>query len=199
MNKRWFVALLAALAITFGVTLPANAEPFDDPGQGPGPGAGMQKHERLRERVELMAMWKLTDALNLDQETAAKLFPMLHDLNVQQQKLREKRREIVKGMKVELEKKKPDSKALKKMIEQFQENEIDMVKLRNKKLDDTAKLLTDEQVAKMIVFVPQFERDVRQMIDEVRTRRHDRFGSDRRQGEMELPPPPPEEDLPPLQ
>ncbi|MBI5118544.1 hypothetical protein HZA56_18915 [Candidatus Poribacteria bacterium] len=199
MNKKSFVALLVALAVTFGVTLVANAEPFDDPGQGPGPGPGMQKHERLRERVELMAMWKLTDALNLDQETAAKLFPMLHDLNVQQQKLREKRREIFEGMKAEIEKKQPDSKVLKKMIEQFQENETDMVKLRNKKLDDASKLLTDEQVARMIVFVPQFERDVRQMIDEVRTRRHDRFGKDRGQGEMELPPPPPEEDLPPLQ
>ncbi len=239
MNKRWVVIPLAVVAIVVGTTAFAQAQLFDDPGQGPGPGMGpgecpqpgmgpgmgigggpgqgdgpgMQKHEKLRERIELMAMWKLTDALDLDQETAAKLFPMLHEFNAQQQELREKRREIIVGLKTEVEKKKPNSDSLSEMIEDFKENEIELVKQRNKKLDELSKLLTEEQVAKMIVFVPQFERDVRQMIDDVRMRRHERQGKPGTQGQQKRPPmqggqqrppvqgeeelaPPPEEDLP---
>jgi hypothetical protein len=43
-----------------------------------------------------------------------------------------------------------------------------MVKLRNEHIQEFSKVLSDEQIAKMIVFMPRFEGHVRNLICEAR-------------------------------
>jgi Spy/CpxP family protein refolding chaperone len=167
MGRKWMVATTMAVTIVLGAVVFAQAEPFGKLGKRP----GIQKRARMRERIELMKMWKLTEALDLDQETAAKLFPLLRDQEEKAKELREKRREVFRQMKDEVAKDNPDSQALRQMIEKFKQNERDVVEMRNERIDELSKLLSDAQMAKLIIFVPKFKRDVAKLICEARTRR----------------------------
>ncbi|GAB4345190.1 MAG: hypothetical protein Kow0099_25250 [Candidatus Abyssubacteria bacterium] len=139
------------------------------------------KRERMRERIELMRMWKLTEVLDLDEATAEKLFPLMKKHQEKQRALHQERRNIIKQMDAELEKGQPDSAALKGMTKKFMANEEEMVKLRNEQIEEFSEVLTDEQVAKMIVFMPRFEGHVRNLICEARMKHMHRWdGTERR-------------------
>ncbi len=171
MNGRWRILAMAAAVVLASATA-VQAWPFgDESGRRP-----HRQREKQRERIGLMMMWRLTNALELDQDTAAKLFPMMREFDVEKRQLHEKRRDMIQQMRTEVEKDNPDRAALRKMIDDFKQNELDMVGLRNKRLDDLSKILSDEQVAKMIIFVPQFERNVRELISDVRARRRQHGG-----------------------
>ncbi len=196
MGRKWMAATTVAVALVLGAVVFARAEAFDKPGEWP----GVQKRERMRERIELMKMWKLTEALDLDEETAAKLFPLLREQEEKARELREKRHELFRQMNDEVAKDNPDSKALRQMIEKFKQNERDAVEMRNKRLDELSKLLDDTQMAKLILFVPKFKRHVRDMICEARGRRWDRRDRPMRRGPADDPSELPEpDDFPPME
>ena len=119
--------------------------------------------EKMRERIDLMMMWKLTRALDLDEETAAKLFPLLHESNQQQRKLHENRRDIIRQLQAEVEKDQPDSAAMRGLMDKFKQNEREAVELKNKKLDDISKVLSEKQTVQFIIFGREFMRDVRDL------------------------------------
>ena len=183
MGRKWMV-LIAVMAVLFlSATAFAQMDPSDDPRERPmrnpeqmGPSGEpqerpMRNRAQMWKRIEMMKMWKLTEALNLDEKTAAKLFPMIHEHDQQQWKLRQARHQIMKDMKAELEKEKPDSAALANMTDAFKQNERDMVDARNKALTELSKVLTKEQVAEMIIAIPKFEHEVRKWMYEARARR----------------------------
>ncbi len=184
MDRKWMFPIIVVTMFLLSATAFAQTDPSDKP-----PGKPMRHHEHeemgpsgkpeerpmwnrehMWKRIEMMKMWKLTEALNLDEKTAAKLFPMIHEYDQQQWKLRQKRHEIMKDMKAELEKEKPDSATLDKMIDAFKQNERDMVDSRNKALSELSKVLTQEQVAELIVAIPKFEHEVRKWMYEARAR-----------------------------
>jgi Spy/CpxP family protein refolding chaperone len=166
MSKKWMFLLAVTAAILLSTSAFAQMKPSDEPQEKP-----MRNRAHMRQRIEMIKMWKLTEVLNLDEKTAAKLFPMVHDYDQQQWKLREKRHEIIKGMKAELDKEKPDSAALTKMIDAIKQNQLDIVETRNKALEDFSNVLSKEQVARMIIAISQFEREVGKRVWETRGRR----------------------------
>jgi len=186
MKGKWIIAVTVVAAIIAMTVVAAHASMFDEPQGKRRP----RMRERMQERVELMMMWRLTSALDLDEETAAKLFPLLHESNVQQRKLHDSRREIIQQMKAEIAEEKPDSASLTALIERFKQNERDLVDMRNKKIDDLSKLLTEEQTAQVIILVPQFMRDVKELASEVRGR-HRRGEGMFDRGREQGPPDPP--------
>lgn len=169
MKRKLPIALLIAAALVLTSVALAHAEW----GKGRHDKGDKQK---MRERVELIKMWKLTEALDLDQETAAKLFPLMNEFDQKQRALRQKRGETMKQMKEEIDKDASDPAALRSLIDGFKQNERDMTEMRIQRLDALSKVLTDEQVAKMIALVPKFERRIKELIGEARAmqkqRRH---------------------------
>lgn len=177
MKKKLPIALLIAAALVLTSVALAHAE------------WGKSRHDKgdrqkMRERVELIKMWKLTEALDLDQETATKLFPLMNEYDNKQRDLRNKRGETMKQIQEELKKDAPDAAVLRASIDLFKRNERDMTEMRMQRLDALSKVLTDEQVAKMIALVPKFERRIKELIGEARTmqkqRRH--WSRDREDG-----------------
>ncbi len=172
MKRKWPIVFTLAMALAMGSVTVAHAKWGE--GRRSDRPRDKQDHARMRERIELIKMWKLTEVLDLDQETAAKLFPLIHDFDSQQQALRKKRGQTIKQMGEELKKDSPDDSVLRPLIEEFKKNETEMVKLRMERLDRLSKVLTDEQIAKMIALIPKFERDVRDLLGEARSMRRDR-------------------------
>ena len=77
-------------------------------------------------------------------------------------------------MKEELEGESPEGATLKQLIKDFTRNERDLVDARLKRLDDLSKILSDEEVAKLMVFLPTIEKDVRKTIRERRRTKRER-------------------------
>lgn len=169
MKRKWSVILILAVAVVLGSLTVAHAK-MGEGGRSDRP-HHKQDEARMRERIELIKMWKLTEVLDLDQETASKLFPLMHEFDVKQQELREKRGETFRQMREELEKDAPDTSALRPLIDDFTKNERKMVELRIEQLDKLSKVLSDDQIAKMIVLIPKFERNVRELMGEARAMR----------------------------
>ncbi len=183
MKKTWIVATTIAVTAVFATIAVAQPGPPDDKGK-------KRKHERwnraeTQERVELMKMWKLTDALDLDQETAAKLFPLMNEYDAKIREIRKQRHEISKQMREELDKSETDSAALRRMIDDFKKNELNMAEMKVKKFEAMSKVLTDEQAAKALLLIPQFERDMKKMFGEVREWRQHR--RQMREGDEDFP------------
>ncbi len=161
MKRKLPIVLLIAAAVALTSVAVAHAE------WGEGRRDRGDK-QRMMERVELIKMWKLTEALDLDQETAAKLFPLMNEFNQKQRDLRQMRSEAMKQMKEEIDKDASDPAALRSLIDGFKQNERDMTEMRIQRLDALSEVLTDEQIAKMIALVPRFERRVKELIGEAR-------------------------------
>lgn len=178
-TARKLIAVAAIVVVTVAAAVVVARAAATDDTQGK---RRAGKRERMRERIELMKMWKLTGALDLDQKTAAGLFPMLHDYDVQQRELHQNRRDTVKRMKAELATENPDSAALRGMISEFKQNERDTVKMRNKKLDDLSEFLTDRQRAQLIIMATGFKRDMQKLVRHARARRSRRGGMSEKRG-----------------
>jgi hypothetical protein len=149
-----------------------------------------KKHrkEEMRERIELMIMWKLTEELDLDQETANRVFPLLHEHNKQQRERRTKRARITERMQEELGKDSPEPDTLRQLIDEFKQNERDLAEERIKRLDDFSEVLSEEQVAKLIMMVPKIENRVRDAIQKGRMMRA-KYGDSRKNPGAPLPTP----------
>ena len=169
MKRKWLMVVTLALALALGSVTVAHAK-WGEGGRLDRP-YGKQDKERMRARIELMKMWKLTEALDLDQETAAKLFPLMHEFDVKQRKLHMNRVATIKLMREKLEGETADSTALRALIKEFKKNEREMVDLRIERLDSLSEHLSDEQIAKMISLVPKFERGVRELLGDAREMR----------------------------
>lgn len=177
MNKKWPIVLAIAGAIALSSV--AVAQPKWGGGRrGEGP-PDKEDKTRMRERIHMMKMWKLTEVLELDEQTAAKLFPLMREFAAKQQELRAKRSKIVKQMRQALDKDAPDSAVLSPLIDEFKQNERALVEARIARLDDMSKLLSDEQIAKVIALISKFERQFKGLLGEARAMRkarHSRFG-----------------------
>ena len=120
-----------------------------------------------------------------------KFFPILSEFDKEQLALRKKRGATMKQMNEELKKDTVDPAALSPLIATFKQNERDITELRIKRLDALSKVLTEEQVAKMIALVPKFERRIKELIGEARgmqkerrrwSKERDRWSRDRGDG-----------------
>jgi Spy/CpxP family protein refolding chaperone len=171
MKRTLPIALAIALALVITAFTPAHARW----GEGR-PGRGRQKmdKEQMRERIELLKMWKLIEVLDLDQETAMKLFPVMHEFDVKQDDLRKSRGETFRQMKEELSKDAADPAVLSALTDQFKKSERAMTEVRIERLDALSKILSEEQIAKMITLVPQFEQKIRGLMSEAKARHKER-------------------------
>lgn len=190
MKQKWPIVLTVAAALIMGSVTTAHAKWGDT--RRSERLRDNQDRERVRDRIGLMKMWRLTEVLDLDQETASKLFPVMHEFDLKQKELGIKRGETIKRMKEALDKRTPDASVLHPLIEEFKKNERDMLDLRMQRLDSLSKILSDEQIVKMIALIPRFERDVRALLGEARAmRKHRRTPGERGYAPSERPYGPP--------
>ena len=166
---------LAAIAtiLVFASVTTADAR-WGDGKWGEGKRGRKFDERQMKERVEMMKMWKLTQILDLDQETAAKVFPLMHEFDVKQYELRRQCSDTIKQIRDSLDSDVVDSAALGSLIDRFKKSEREKVELRIERLDALSKVLSDEQIAEMIALVPKFEQRMRGMFEKAGAGRQDR-------------------------
>jgi len=127
-----------------------------------------QIRKRIRESVNTLRLLRMTQALDLTEEQAAKIFPALNRTDKEKRDINHQIGQKLKELRLVLAKEKPE--------EQEIENAIgDLKKLRNalKMKDEELEKIIEEnltlvQRAKYVVFSVDFYRGIREKIDRAR-------------------------------
>ena len=124
------------------------------------------KHER---RISMSKMMRIMEEVDLNEEQVDKFFPLWRGVQREERQLSIERRKLVRELKGELEKEKPDESALRRMIGSIKEKSDQIVSVRTKGMDEAMELMTVPQQARFILAVSQTEKDIREMIFKART------------------------------
>ncbi|KPK64841.1 hypothetical protein AMJ83_01320 [candidate division WOR_3 bacterium SM23_42] len=119
--------------------------------------------------IEKIRIYRLTKELDLTTEQAYEFFPKLNELQKIDQEFRAEQQEILKELEVLIE---SDSRE-KEILESLSRYESifrDRVERQINKLREIREMLTPNQQAKYLLFQDEFEREIRQMIKQVRKR-----------------------------
>jgi Spy/CpxP family protein refolding chaperone len=138
--------------------------------------------DKSRERLEIVTMWKLMEALDLDKTTADKIFEIRRKYAAQRDALGKEIRQDVDTLREKLREEpgKTDDAELSRLVKSVREKRGQIQSLRDKQYDEVSNILTPRQQAQMVVFFKDFYREIRGMIHQ---------GGPGAMGEMGLRPP----------
>ncbi len=123
-----------------------------------------------REIIEKVRIYRLTEELDLNEEQAAKFFPRLKDIRKTEQMFHKQKMEIVRELK-ELLKEGAKEQEIIKVLNKFQELQKKRFESQLKEIEGIRNILTPEQQARFLVFQEEFEKEIRDLIKEVKGRR----------------------------
>ncbi len=133
----------------------------------------VQQMQKVRERIESLRMWKLIRALDLNESLSARLFPVLNSYDKKRQELEISLRDGMKELKEALKSGRDDK--LSGIIEKLEQNHKALQKLKDEEIAELKKILTVQQQAKYIIFNHEFQREIRDMIEESKGKRLQKF------------------------
>jgi Spy/CpxP family protein refolding chaperone len=128
------------------------------------------ERERLRDQIfdQMRAerMWRLTDALKLDEASAAKVFPLLSKYDEQERTLGHERGQTYRDLRDATEAATPDTPRIGALVDKLLALRARRQALEAEKVTALRKVLTPVQMAKMMLLVPRIEDGFRQRIHE---------------------------------
>jgi hypothetical protein len=160
MRARWLVAL-AMLGLGLGLVPLASAQPRRGDGAGPAERRPLDSHERreqIKKKIRALRAYTLTDELQLDEQTAARLFPLLSRYDDDFDKLLEQRVNVQRRL--QLADTLKDARAVDRLIDEAIANQRGFWDLQDKRLQALRKILTPAQTAKLLVVLPAVERRI---------------------------------------
>lgn len=171
--KKYIFGVFVVLTLTF-FTGQAFCQPkdFDKP-------PSKEQIEKIRKRVETLKLWKLTKALDLDETTAAKLFPLINKYDKKRFAIEQRMRKDMKKLRKTVDTANPDK--LAELIRRIEENHRELQAINYEQLEELRGILPVRKVAKFIIFKQDFDREMKKIITEVR-KRHARKSRDKPMG-----------------
>ncbi len=131
------------------------------------------KRDKIRQRIRAMRAWRLTEALELDETTAAKLFPILNRFDEKMEPVARQaaklRRRMRKGLKNAAK-----AKDIDKGIDALVAVKKRMNDLQEKRFAALRKVVTPIQAAKMLVLLPEIDRAIQREIRKAMRGQHRR-------------------------
>jgi Spy/CpxP family protein refolding chaperone len=154
--------VLAALALGGGAT----AAP---PKPAPNPDRKVDREkvrDQIFDQIRAERMWKMTDALKLDEATAAKVFPLLSKFDDQERNLGHERGETYRELRQVIEAPSPDAARIDALINRLLALRARRQALEAEKTAALRKILKPVQMAKLMMLAPRLEEGFRQRIRE---------------------------------
>jgi len=133
-----------------------------------------QQRERVRKRIETLKMWKLTGALDLDEATSEKVFPILNKYDKRKAEIHQNLREGTRSLKQSLSENRTEG--LQNILADLEENHKALQSINNEEWAEMKKVLTIEQQARFILFRQEFDREVHRLITDAKDGRRGRPG-----------------------
>jgi|GEM_PF-1853575 len=131
--------------------------------------AGLEQkwdRDKVQDRIETLALWKLIEYLDLDQATADKLLEIHHKFLSQRKSLQKGLSEDFQALRKELsDSSKPeDEKELARLLLDTREKRKELQGLREQQYDAVSKVLTLRQMAQLVLFSKDFHRELRSLL-----------------------------------
>lgn len=124
---------------------------------------------KVRERIETLRMWKLTRALELDEKTSARLFPLLNKYDKKRVDIELSLWSGIKELRDDLREKRDGR--LKDILDKLEGDHRALQKVNDEERSDVRRILTIQQQAKFFLFQLEFNREIRRIIAETRDKR----------------------------
>ena len=135
------------------------------------PAPSREDREVIEKKIETMRVYALTDALDLDEETAIRLFPSLketdgpiRELHRTQKQNRRELKEAVQGGAL-------DDDVVDALLEAISDTEIALIRAKAEQLAGLKDILSPDQRAKFFVSQEKFDREMRRKLREIRRER----------------------------
>ncbi len=148
---RRLALVLCLAALSFGTTAVAQPAPGSTPQQ-------QQRRERIKKRIRALRAYTLTEELALDEVTAGKLFPVLAKYDDVFDKLLVARAQLAQRLAAVSNGR--DPREADKVIEEAIQNQRAFWDMEDKRLAELRKILTPQQVARLLVVLPPLERKI---------------------------------------
>jgi hypothetical protein len=121
--------------------------------------------------IETIKIWKMTEALNLTEDQAAKLFPKLTQLEASRREFHGRQR-LLRDALAELLRQRPLREIeVKTRLEELDRTEIDFKGRERSVMGELRSILSLEQQARLALFEERFEMEMRRTIQDLRQRR----------------------------
>lgn len=124
-----------------------------------------------REIIEKVRIYKLTEALDLTEEQTTKFFPHLKEMRKTEQEFQKQRLELIQKLRDLIKNNAPEQEIVN-VLNKFQEIHKKRMAAQMKEIEDLRQILTPVQQAKFMIFQEDFEREIRELIREVRKGHH---------------------------
>jgi hemerythrin-like domain-containing protein len=150
--------LVLALTITFAA--PALAEPRTN-----------EEHTEAMRRVRIVRAAALTEALELDEATAARLFPYLRETDTKMEEIHARKREARHALRAMVGEEALVEKDVDRYISIILDAEVELAEARAEQLDGLRSVLTVEQRVMFMMVQRRIDQEVRRVMREERSRR----------------------------
>lgn len=123
--------------------------------------------------IEKVRIYRLTQELDLSTEQAIKFFPILNEFEKIERTFNEEKIRIIDELRLQLRNEVVDNE-INKTLKKFEEAHRRKLENQIEKMKEMFELLTTKQKAKFLIFREDFNREIREMIKEVR-KHHPKF------------------------
>jgi len=120
-----------------------------------------QPPEPHRGRARTFLVLRLAEVLNLPDEKALKVSSILRGVEKQRRDLRRRRNDVEEKLRAALEKAPPEAGKLKDLVAEANRIDREHALLPEKSFLEVQKILTPQQQAKLILFRPDLEKEIR--------------------------------------
>ena len=163
-RRRALMAVVGVVGI-FLVVSSAMGQPFTPPAPGSqGPGEG-------RRLIETIKIWKMTEALGLSEDQAAKLFPKLTQLEASRREFYRRQRLLREELAALLKQRPLRDEDIKARLDELDRAEADFKGRERAVKAELRSILNLEQQARLTLFEERFEAEMRRTIQDLRQRR----------------------------
>ncbi len=121
------------------------------------------KEKRVREKIQMLRMWKLTEELDLTEKEAAELFPIFGKYDKKRARLHRQRRKLLEELRDLIQEGAPSAR-INEVIRRLEDNYRALSRMREEEWEEVKRVLTPDQQARYILFHERFARDMWRMI-----------------------------------
>jgi hypothetical protein len=127
--------------------------------------------EKARDRIQMVRMLKITEALRLDRDTAARFFAIGTRYEDTKRQVRRDMNDDIQRLRYTVQNLHPSEKDLRETVNRIRNRKKDLSELNLKQMDEELGLLRPEQQARYLLFTIDFRREIDDLLREVQGER----------------------------
>jgi len=148
--------------------------------QGPPPAEDMPMRAKIRERLQTVKIWRLTEEVGLTSEQSEKFFPLYNQHQKAIDELEIKRGEILNRLENLAENDNSQNSEISDAMAAFERSSQDLIQEKVRFFNELSKVLDTRQKARWLVFEERFKQRIQEIIQDIRREFRGGKGMDKR-------------------